>query len=143
MQAWKNILKARQVYYEHGDKAGSLLAVQLRQQSAEQWIPGINTGAGSVSQSPQVINGQLKSYYSTLYQSEVDISSSKLCLFLDFLDIPKRHPDARLLLEQPLSLEEIAHAIKLSQMGMAPQPIAFYREFCSKLAPILKPVYDE
>lgn len=35
-KAKKNIFKSRQVYYEHGDKAGRLLALQLKQQSAEQ-----------------------------------------------------------------------------------------------------------
>jgi len=51
-KAEKNIFKSRQVYYEHGDKAGRLLALQLKQQSAEQMIPGIDTGVDSISRSP-------------------------------------------------------------------------------------------
>lgn len=34
-KAEKNILKSRQVYYEHGDRAGKLLALQLKQQAAD------------------------------------------------------------------------------------------------------------
>ena len=43
-KAEKNILKFRQVYYEHGDEVGRLLVPQLQQHSAEQMIPGIDTG---------------------------------------------------------------------------------------------------
>ena len=59
-KAEKNILKSRQVYYEHGDKVRRLLALQLKQESAEQMMPGIDTGADSISRSPQVINDQFK-----------------------------------------------------------------------------------
>lgn len=146
-KAEKNILTSRQVYYEHGDKAGRLLALQLRQQSAEQMIPEIDTGAGSVSRNPRAINDQFKQYYSALYQSEVDIDPSEFHSFLDSLDVPKLAPDAQSTLEQPLTLEEITNAIKSSQTGRAPGPdgfpIEFYREFSPKLTPILKSVYDE
>jgi len=96
---------------------------------------------------PRVINDQFKQYYSTLYQSEVDSSASEIYSFLDSLDIPRLSPDAQSSLEQPLSLEEISSAIRSSQTGRAPGPdgfpIEFYKEFSSKLAPILKSVYDE
>lgn len=53
-------------------------------------IPGIDRGAASISHSPQVINDQFKQYYSSLYQSEVDISQrstdfSILWISQDFL----------------------------------------------------------
>ena len=81
-KAEKNIFKSRQVYYEHGDKAGRLLALQLKQQSTEQMIPGINTGADSISCSPRVINDQFKQYYSTLYQSELKVAHLRFTRFL-------------------------------------------------------------
>lgn len=146
-KAEKNIFKSRQVYYEHGDKAGRLLALQLKQQSSEQTISGIEIGADSISRNPRVINDQFKQFYSTLYQSEVGSNSSEIYSFLDSLDLPKLSPDAQSSLEQPLSLEEIASAIKLSQTGRAPGPdgfpMEFYKEFSAKLTPILKSVYDE
>lgn len=119
-KAEKNIFKSRQVYYEHGDKAGRLLALQLKQQSTEQTILGIDTGADSVSSNPRAINDQFKQYYSSLYQSEVDINSSEIQSFLDSLDVPKLAPDAQSSLEQPLLVEEIANAIKMSRTGGAP-----------------------
>lgn len=80
-KAEKNIFKSRQIYYEHGDKAGRFLALQLKQ-STEQTIPGIDTGTGLISHNPQVINNQFKQYYSTLYQSEEDSSLSEINSFL-------------------------------------------------------------
>lgn len=77
----------------------------------------------------------------------MDSNSLEIYSFLDSLDLPKPCPDAQSSLEQPLSLEEIVSAIKLSQTGRAPGPdsfhMEFYKEFSSKLTPILKSVYDE
>lgn len=146
-RAERNIFKSRQVYYEHGDKAGRLLALQLKQRSAERVISGIEIGADSISHDPRVINDQFKYFYSTLYQSEVGSNSSEIYSFLDSLDLPKLSPDAQSPLEQPLSIEEITNAIKLSQTGRAPGPdgfpMEFYKEFSSKLTPILESVYAE
>ena len=68
-------------------------------------------------------------------------------MFLDSLDLPKLSPDAQSLLEQSLLLEEIANAIRSCRTGRVPGPdgfpMEFYKEFSSKLAPILKFVYDE
>lgn len=137
LKAEKNILKSRQVYYEHRDKAGKLVALQLRQQSAEQMIPEIDAGTDSVSCNPRVINDRFKLYYSVLYQSEVNIDLSEIYSFLNSLDLPKLAPDAQSSLEQPLTLEEIANAIQLSQTGRVPGSdgfnIEFYREFSPKL----------
>lgn len=75
LSTWKaenNLFESKQVYYEHGDRAGRLLVLQLKQQSVEHMIRGINTGADSVSHNPQIINDQFKQYYSALYQSDVD-----------------------------------------------------------------------
>lgn len=107
-------------------------------------IPEIDTGAESVSRNPRVINDRFKQYYSSLYQSEVDTDSSEIYSFLNSVDVPKLAPDAQSSLEQPLSLEEIANAIQLSQTGRATGsdgfPIEFYREFSPKLTPVLKSV---
>lgn len=85
--------------------------------------------------------------YSTLYQSEVGSNSSEIYSLFDSPDLPKLPSDAVSSLEQPLSLEEIASAIKLSQTGRAPGPdgfpMEFYKAFSFKLTPILKSVYDE
>uniref|UniRef100_A0AAX7UUT1 Reverse transcriptase domain-containing protein n=1 Tax=Astatotilapia calliptera TaxID=8154 RepID=A0AAX7UUT1_ASTCA len=71
----------------------------------------------------------------------------KIYSFLDSLDLPKLSPDAQSPLEQPLSIEEITNAIKLSQTGRSPGPdgfpMEFYKEFSSKLTPILESVYAE
>lgn len=100
-----------------------------------------------ISHSPRVIDDQFKQYYSTLYQSEVDSSSSEIPSFLDLLDIPKLSLDAQSLLEQPLLLEEIANAIRSCRTGRVPGPdgfpMEFYKQFSSKLVLILKSVYDE
>lgn len=113
-KAEKHTLKSRQVYFERGDKAGRLLALQLRQQSAEQMIPAVDTDANSVLHSPQVINDQFRQYLR--HSISVRIHS-----FLDSLEILKLSLDAQSFLEQPLWLEEIANAIKLSRTGYQAQ----------------------
>src|SRR4029434_2851971 len=58
------LLRSRYKYYEQGDKAGRLLAHQLKQESSSHQILQIRTPLG-MTPSPKQINDHFKDYYST------------------------------------------------------------------------------
>lgn len=68
-EASEKFLKSRQVYYEHGERAGRLLSHQLRQYSTTNFITEIQTTNGERKSDPKDINEQFKIFYSSLYSS--------------------------------------------------------------------------
>ena len=65
------LLKSQGYVYEHGDKAGRLLAHQLKCRSVSQQIPQIRKDDGEVIIDPEEINETFTSFYSNLYTSEI------------------------------------------------------------------------
>lgn len=62
------LLKSRSNYYVQGDKAGRLLAHQLRQATSTHLIPQIWT-ASDITIDPKRMNDGFKGYYTNLYTS--------------------------------------------------------------------------
>ena len=122
-----NLLKTKQKFYEHGEKAGRILAHQLRQSTSNSHITEINIGPGVTTSDPNLINNQFKKYYSNLYLT--------------------LNPDIQFSLDQPLITNEIQAAINSSQSGRTPGPdrfpIEYYKAFSSRLVPLLQSMYDE
>lgn len=141
-QAVRNLLKTKQKFYEHGEKAGRLLTHQLRQTNSNSQITEIN----GASVTTKLINSQFRKYYSDLYASTTDANTCSIQSFLDSLDITTLNSDAQTSLDQPLTANEIQAAINSMQGGRAPGPdgfpIDYYKTFAPKLVPILKAMYN-
>lgn len=63
------LLHSRSNFYEQGEKTSKLLAHRLRQISASQLIPQIETGSG-VTSDPFEINKTFMEFYKLLYSSD-------------------------------------------------------------------------
>jgi len=85
-EAERLLLHSRGSIYEHGDKAGRLLAHQLKSRVASNQITQIRDGLGSLTSDPGEINNIFKTYYSRLYTSESPDNEDQLHTFLDKLD---------------------------------------------------------
>ena len=146
-QTERLFFKSRQKFYEHGEKAGKLLAHQIRQSSATSAIPEINTSTGERTTNPIEVNKQFKQYYEALYTSESTADPSSIQAFLDGLTIPEITPEARVQIDKHISTGDVLQAIKSMQSGKAPGPDGFsieiYKEFADKMAPILSQLYGE
>lgn len=81
------LLRTRSRYYEEGDKAGRLLALQLRQEATSHLIPQIKTPSGTTTD-PILINNHFKDYYTSLYTSEQTANLSDFDNFFSTLSIP-------------------------------------------------------
>lgn len=134
-----NLLKTKQKFYEHGEKAGWMLAHQLRQSACSSQISEINIGPDTTPSDPNLINRQFKEYCSNLYPSNVDTHTTQIQSFLDFLDTPTLSSDVRSSLDQLLTINEIQAAINAMQSGWTPGPDGFPIEYYRHSPPSSSP----
>ncbi|KAG7522338.1 hypothetical protein JOB18_019938 [Solea senegalensis] len=135
------LLKSRGFVYEHGEKAGRLLARQLKCKSSDQLITQIQKENGELTTDPLEINNTFKAFYSKLYTSEAPNDNTDMLNFFKNLNTPVISPTYKADLELPFRLTEISNAISAMQSGKAPgpdgYPIEFYKKFSTKLAPLI------
>uniref|UniRef100_A0A8B9GWD5 Reverse transcriptase domain-containing protein n=1 Tax=Astyanax mexicanus TaxID=7994 RepID=A0A8B9GWD5_ASTMX len=141
------LLKSRGLVYEHGEKAGHLLAQQLKNRAATQQIPQIRKPNGEVTIDPKEINDTFSAYYSNLYTSEIPSDRTDMDVFLNSLQTPSINEELKNDLDLPLEQTEIINAIHALQKGKAPgpdgYPIEFYQAFSNKLSPILLDMFND
>lgn len=141
----KHQLWSKGHYYEHGEKAGRLLAYQLKCRSASRLIPQIRNTSQSLTVDPLDINNN-KEFYSELYTSTSPHDNSNMTTFLDNIDIPNIEAAAKDNLDKPIHLQEIIDSIQKMQSGKSPGPdgylVEFYKKFSSQLAPILLEMFN-
>lgn len=142
----KHLLWSKGHYYEHGDKAGRLLAYQLKCRAASRLIPQIRKSSQVLSVDPQEINNTFKEYYSHLYTSTFPRDTSPMNKFLDTIDFPSLDDAARDDLDSPLQLQEVIDAVKSMQSSKTPgpdgYPVEFYKKFSKQLVPILLEMFN-
>lgn len=141
------MLRTRQHIYEHGDRAGKLLAHQLRRSISKNVISEIVDESGHILTNHAKINEAFQQYYSNLYTSQCTSDPLDTDSFLDTLDIPSIDQDQLTALENPISELEITQAISTLQSGKAPGPDGFpsefFKAFSDKLIPLLCAVFSE
>jgi len=139
--------RARHRFYEHGDKAGKVLARQVRESAASRLITEIRTCSGLVTVNQQEINEEFKQFYSRLYSTESAGDPTLIDGFLDKLDIPSITLEDKEHLEEAITLEEIQQAIRNMQSSKAPGPdgytAEFYKTFIELISPLLLEVFNE
>lgn len=84
--------RTKGTYYEYGDKASRLLTLQLKRQSAWNFISQVYDSSHTLTTSPAEINSIFASYYSNLYQSKPPANKTIMANFLDNIDIPTIDP---------------------------------------------------
>ena len=113
---------ARARFYEHGERAGRLLAQQLKIKSASQLIPKIRKTCQEITVDPQEINSTFQKFYSDLYTSEFPHDETLMSTFLANVNLHSVKQDQKSNLDKPLQLQEIKDSIKAMQSGKAPGP---------------------
>ncbi len=132
--------RTRSVFYESGEKSGKVLANQLHGFQAKQIISVLRLDNGEITTDQSTVNEKFRDFYSTLYAADSflwgDVED-----FLGRLNVPPLSSDARNLLEEPISQEEVIAAITSLQSGKSPAPDGFpsefYKIFSVQLAPFL------
>lgn len=96
------LYRLRRRQSESGDKAGKMLAYQLKQQENKQSIPAIRDSSGNVISEQALISSAFKEYYSKLYQAECQYQEHKVAEFLMNTPLPKLSALERDYLEAPV-----------------------------------------
>uniref|UniRef100_H3B3K2 Endonuclease/exonuclease/phosphatase domain-containing protein n=1 Tax=Latimeria chalumnae TaxID=7897 RepID=H3B3K2_LATCH len=71
------LLRIRSRFYARGDKAGKLLAWQLRREEADRLIPAIRLPDDTTSCTSEAINETFQNYYSVLYSTQYEEESMR------------------------------------------------------------------
>lgn len=139
--------RAKATYYEHGERAGKLLARQIKETTASRLITEIRKDTGQSTFDPQEINHIFKRFYVKLYSSESINDPACIEQFFESLDIPSLSIEDRDILEQWLTINEIKQAISNMQSSKAPGPDSFttefYISFSDQISPLLLEVFNE
>ena len=141
------LFRARQKYFEEGDKAGRLLARYIKQREAMSAIPAIRDSEGRLISDPKRINSAFRGFYNHLYTSESIAEQEEITSFLADLDLPKLSMNQIKRLDLPITVGEIMEVIKLLPTSKAPGldgfTAEFYKAYSEELAPLLLNMYNE
>lgn len=141
----KAMLRARQRYYELGDKGHKLLAWQLKKQMSNSCIQQVKKPDSTLTYNPQEINDCFKNFYEQLYTSESINAAPNSELFLKSLKLSKLTEEERGTLDQPITKGEILSALACLQSGKSPgidgYTVEFYKKFQQHLIGPLMEMY--
>ena len=124
-----SLFRARQKYFEEGDKAGRLLTRHIKQREARSTIAAIRTEGGALTRDPREINKTFREFYATLYSSEAQVDQQETHAFLTSLALPTLSVDQVDLLDAAITREEIVDVIRGLPSSKAPGPDGFTAEF--------------
>lgn len=143
----KQLFMAKQRFFEMGDKAGRLLALQARATALSRLIPRIKSTTGDVISDPIEINKTFYTFYSELYSSQCPPDVWDGDNPLDEIIFPKLSDDLGGELGGPISIAEVQEAIMSLQNGKTPGPdgftAEFFKLFSASIAPALQEMYNE
>lgn len=95
---------------------------------------------------PVAINGQLSSYYSSLYSSRAAYSAAELGMFLYQITFPTLTASAREFLDSPITLKEAQQALGALQvgnnLGVDGLSSEFYKQYGEQLLPKLHDMFN-
>uniref|UniRef100_A0A096LX15 Reverse transcriptase domain-containing protein n=1 Tax=Poecilia formosa TaxID=48698 RepID=A0A096LX15_POEFO len=141
-----SLLRLGQTFYEQGNKAGKLLAWQIKQLETKQPITSIIVN-GQILHDPQEINVAFKNYYEELYKAQISIKSEDINQFLKNLNIPKFSEEDKENLDLEITKEELGQAINDMKSGKRAGPdglpIDLYKTFKDKLLTPLLDMFQE
>lgn len=145
-RAASSLLRLKQSFYEQGDKAGKLLAWQIKQLESSTPITSIRTQEKTLTD-PRNINNAFKDYYQKLYDSKGNHDGNDLKNFLNALNIPVISDDSRVNLNIGIDKVEISWAIDRmnsgKQAGPDGIPIDLYKKCKDKLLIPLLDMFTE
>ncbi len=134
-------------HFECWDKAGKMLALQLKQLESKQCIPAVRNAKGTIIKDQSLIGCAFRELYSDLYQSECPAQDHNLENFLKNVSLPVLNVSQIEELENSITTEEIMMAVKSLATGKSPGgdgfTSEFYKCFVVEPSPLLIKLYND
>ena len=132
---------------EHSGKNGKMLAYLSRTEYVDRTIPRIQLPDGSVASDPIAINQAFKSFYESLYAAPPPPDEEETLGFLESLRFPVLEESHVLILDKPLTVEEVTEAIYSLPPNRAPGldglPAELYKNYAEELAQKLHSLFGQ
>lgn len=145
-KAKQGIFFNKQRIFEHGERAGKLLAYMAHLEHKPPVIVSLQSASGTRITDPDLVAEEFRSFYSNLYCSTARYSQQELLAFLQGIDFPTLTPSQIAQLDAPITTDCIAEA--LAQLpaskasGSDGLPLEFYNQFGEILVPKLCKLYS-
>ena len=123
------LYKLRRKHYETGEKAGKMLAYQLKKREQKHSISALRDDSGEILRDHDIINDKFKTFFSSLYKSEYNVTQQERDLYFANLPLPKLDEQQKQSLDAPISAVEILDIIKCLSNGKAPGGDGYTTEF--------------
>lgn len=141
----KKTKRLKMNYYAHGNRAGKLLAQQLKGHRSKTKIPYIlHPMNKSKMQHPQDIADAFSNYYSSLYNLKEDATTFQPTTkmindFLEQITLPTLSQQEKEYLSAPFTIEEIHKTIDSLPANKSPGPDGFTGDYYQAFKTILSP----
>lgn len=124
------LFRARRNYFKSGERAGRLLAWQIKNGESSSTIPAVRPQRGGSLLTKSVdINYTFRDFYRNLYTSGASVSRGVTNYFLDSLGLPRLKQNKREALDAPIMDREMAEIIQSLPSGKSQSPDGFYQFF--------------
>ncbi|CAH2275208.1 Hypothetical predicted protein [Pelobates cultripes] len=129
-QVERVICKLKTHYYRQGNRAGKLLAYQLKERTSHMKIPYLLDGTGSKQISPKMMVDEFAAFYEALYNLSFDPSQHQptqpeILYFLDGVGLPQLSSDQAASVDRPITMDEVSKALKDTPRHKALGPDGF------------------
>lgn len=131
----------RQKSFEHGERAGKLLAYLVHCEERPPVVISLRSPEGTLVREPSCVTSQFRDFFTTLYATWAPSDTSVMVTFLSDLPLPLLTEEKVEELEAPLMADEISGAIAEFHGSVAPGsddlPVEFYSTYSELLVPKL------
>lgn len=119
-KAKQGIFFTKQRIFEHGERAGKLLAYMAHLEHKPPVVVSLQSTSGASITDPDLVAEEFKAFYSNLYSSRANYSQEELSAFLLTIDFPMLTPSQIAQLDAPITTDCITEA--LSQLPVSKPP---------------------
>lgn len=131
------LFRARQNYFESGDKAGRVLGRYIKQKQSSSIIDAVH----KLVTNSKDTNETFKDFYKDLYTSDCTATDGEIDSFLKNLHVPRLNTTQKEALDSPITREEILEAIRALPTGKT--TAEFFKCYSEDLLPLLEEMVSE
>lgn len=136
----------RQRSFEHGERAGKLLAYLIHSEDRPPVVISLRSSSGAIETEPHRVTDIFKKFFHKLYTTTASPDTTPIETFLGELTIPQLSAEQVEELEAPLTIDKVSGALAEFPASKSPGsdglPAEFYSTYSEVLIPRLLQLYE-